>query len=180
MAINTRRTIDWLQVVYAALVITQMALLSLYDFDALPIAVAVTMGLATSLVGPLLSFVVSLHIFRHRHRSRALDIASIGVTYLFTCYSFAILYAVIAVQQGGAFNLPAGTPRLDIPSALYFSFVTITTTGFGDIAPLSGLARLATCCEIATGLLYQVFVFSVVAGIIGTAPADAAQTPRTS
>ena len=53
----------------------------------------------------------------------------------------------------------------------YFSVITITTTGFGDIAPLAGVARLVTCWEVVTGVLYQVFVFSLAAALI-TPPHD--------
>ena len=63
--------------------------------------------------------------------------------------------------------LPAGaTTPISLGTALYFSIVTITTTGFGDIAPLTGLARIATCAEIATGLAYQVFIFSLAASLL--------------
>jgi hypothetical protein len=53
--------------------------------------------------------------------------------------------------------------------ALYFSIVTITTTGFGDISPRSPLAKALVCTEILFGLAYAVLIFSVFAGLAGRA-----------
>jgi voltage-gated potassium channel Kch len=39
-------------------------------------------------------------------------------------------------------------------SHLYFSFVTLTTLGYGDIVPATPLARMLTVLEAATGVLY--------------------------
>ncbi len=38
--------------------------------------------------------------------------------------------------------------------AFYFSLVTLTTVGFGDITPVSRVARMLTAMEAMTGLLY--------------------------
>lgn len=37
---------------------------------------------------------------------------------------------------------------------LYFSFVTLTTLGYGDIVPATPLARILAVLEAATGVLY--------------------------
>jgi len=46
----------------------------------------------------------------------------------------------------------------------YFSFVTLTTLGYGDIAPVSGPARTACWLEAITG---QLFLATYVAGLVG-------------
>ncbi len=48
--------------------------------------------------------------------------------------------------------------------ALYFSFVTLTTLGFGDIAPISPLARTLVMLEAVTG---QLFLAVLVARLVG-------------
>jgi hypothetical protein len=79
---------------------------------------------------------------------------------------FALFFAS-ANQIGAAFDTPylngiAGVPN---PSdLLYFSVITLTTTGFGDITPASETARAITVVEALTGQLYLV---SVVAGVVG-------------
>ncbi len=37
---------------------------------------------------------------------------------------------------------------------MYFSGVTITTTGFGDIEPVTFIARMASLYESVTGVLF--------------------------
>jgi hypothetical protein len=37
---------------------------------------------------------------------------------------------------------------------LYFSLITLSTVGYGDIVPLSGTARIVTALEGVTGVLY--------------------------
>ena len=77
------------------------------------------------------------------------------------------MYVIISGADGRAFSVAQGlSSRLDFGTALYFSVITITTTGFGDIAPVAGVARLVTCWEVVTGLSYQVFVFSLAAALI--------------
>jgi Ion channel len=58
-----------------------------------------------------------------------------------------------------------GTSDPPTPSdLLYFSVITLTTVGFGDITPASTVARAVTVTEALTGQLYLV---SVVAGVVG-------------
>ncbi len=42
-------------------------------------------------------------------------------------------------------------------SLLYFSLVTLTTLGYGDIVPISPPARMLAAFEAATGVLYIAF-----------------------
>ena len=54
-----------------------------------------------------------------------------------------------------------------IPRAtfLYFSLVTLTTLGYGDIVPISPPARIFAAMEAATGVLYiAITVARLVAG----------------
>jgi hypothetical protein len=46
----------------------------------------------------------------------------------------------------------------------YFSFITITTTGYGDLTPGSQPARTAAIAEAVTG---QIFLVTVVARVVG-------------
>ncbi|MCV5959457.1 potassium channel family protein, partial [Escherichia coli] len=42
----------------------------------------------------------------------------------------------------------------------YFSFVTLTTLGYGDISPLTPLAQVVVYLEAITGVFYMAIVVS--------------------
>ena len=80
------------------------------------------------------------------------------VVYLLLGGIWALLYQVLALAIPQAFRLPEGLAGSD-PDALqrlltYFSFITLTTTGYGDIAPVHPVARLLTMFEALVGQLY--------------------------
>jgi hypothetical protein len=47
-----------------------------------------------------------------------------------------------------------GDPADRQTELLYFSLITLSTVGYGDIVPLSGAARIVTALEGVTGVLY--------------------------
>ncbi len=72
-------------------------------------------------------------------------------------------YAAVARLNPHAFTLPAvpGAPAtLDGFSAFYFSFITLCTVGYGDIAPVSKVARMLAVTEAITGLFYMAVMIS--------------------
>ena len=60
------------------------------------------------------------------------------------------------------FAIHAEPTRISFVDALYFSIATITTLGFGDIAPTSSLVRAITSLEVVSGLLMLLFGFSEI------------------
>ena len=50
-------------------------------------------------------------------------------------------------------------------NAFYFSFSTLTTVGFGDITPMSKVARTLAVMEAATGTLYLAILISRLVGM---------------
>jgi hypothetical protein len=73
--------------------------------------------------------------------------------YLLLGLIFAHAYSLVALARPGAFTGPimvADGPR----AFFYFSFVTLTTTGFGDVLPVHPVARALVSLEAVTGTLY--------------------------
>ena len=77
--------------------------------------------------------------------------------------SWSLAYSLIDVLQPGAFAYAhAGDTdawRLQGSGensgyALYYSFITLTTLGYGDIAPVSMTARMLATLEAITGQIY--------------------------
>jgi len=66
---------------------------------------------------------------------------------------WAAIFSLIETLQPGSFTC-GETGRLDLDDLIYFSFVTLTTTGYGDIAPLTDPARSLAILEAVMGQMY--------------------------
>jgi voltage-gated potassium channel len=76
---------------------------------------------------------------------------------------FACLYRIADLTaRTPQFALHASPARISFVDSLYYSVATITTLGFGDIAPSSFLARALTGMEVVTGILMLLFGFSEI------------------
>lgn len=87
----------------------------------------------------------------------------VTAAFMLAAFCFAVLYlAIVRLQGPGAFSAD-----LNLGEALYFSIVTMTTTGYGDIVPRSGWAKFVVSVQIIFGFLYTVLFFSIFAGLAG-------------
>jgi hypothetical protein len=96
-------------------------------------------------------------------KSVTLDTISAAIcAYLLMGVAFAYAFAVVELQNPGAFSAtlfqkPSSNiaPLMaSLHNFIYYSFVCLTTTGFGDIAPISGGARTLSVMESVFGQLY--------------------------
>ena len=69
------------------------------------------------------------------------------------------LYELIATLQPAAFRYDAGT-ALTRQVLLYYSFVTMTTVGYGDIVPVHPVARSLATLEALIGQLYPAILIA--------------------
>lgn len=85
-----------------------------------------------------------------------------------TCYSslvivFAALYSVIDHVSGGMnFRIDGKLRAIDFPESLYFSLMTLSTVGYGDISPASRAMRVVASGEIVCGILLLLFGFNEI------------------
>jgi len=86
----------------------------------------------------------------------------VTTAYLLAIFCFSVLYVYLVRRDDAAFS-----EVLNLGDAVYFSVVTMTTTGYGDISPKSGLARVLVCVQILFGFFYNVLFFSIFAGLAG-------------
>lgn len=88
--------------------------------------------------------------------------------YLILGLTWALAYSTVGILDPNAFSMPAGQVMAmytDDPSgALYFSYVTLTTLGYGDITPVSESARSLAFMEAILG---QIFLVVLVARLVG-------------
>ena len=77
--------------------------------------------------------------------------------YLLVGLTFAYLYALLHQFIPAAFNLAVRPDLADIgqmESFTYFSFITLTTLGYGDITPVHPAARMCVAVQALFGQLY--------------------------
>ena len=85
--------------------------------------------------------------------------------YLLLGVIWAMLYTLINLASPGSFGGFSPTKDLGWDSEwLYFSFVTMTTLGYGDILPISATARGLAYMQAVVG---QFYIAVLVAGLVG-------------
>ena len=85
--------------------------------------------------------------------------------YLLLGFTWTFIYAIIDSYLPGSFtNIPPDSvdPRYRFT---YFSFVTLTTLGYGDITPINAIAQSWTVLEAIIGQIYLVVIISGLVGI---------------
>jgi hypothetical protein len=113
------------------------------------------------IIGALVMFIfVVAHLLRFVLRAPSVTTevlcASISA-YLMLGMIWTLAYWLVdRLTPGGAFsfNTNAGEHSINGFTGFYFSFVTLSTVGYGDITPVSRLARWLAAMEAMTGLLY--------------------------
>lgn len=86
--------------------------------------------------------------------------------YLLLGLAFANLYVAMEIWDPGTFT---GIEGSDVQSDLvYFSFVTLTTVGFGDITAVSDAARSLVVSEALLGQIVLVTFVARIVGLMGT------------
>jgi hypothetical protein len=86
--------------------------------------------------------------------------------YLFVGLAFATVYALAAAVDLGP--LFAGVGDGTGAERVYFSFITLTTTGYGDLVPAADLTRMIAVTEALIGQIYLVTVVAVLVSNVGS------------
>ena len=120
-----------------------------------------------------MAFVAPVAIARRlvSHRVVALStLVGAVCLYLLIGVFFAYVYAAVNGSAPIRFfvQLPDPTPG----DFLYFSFVALTTLGFGDLSPATALGRTLTVTEALAGQLYLVSTIALVVANLGRSRAD--------
>jgi len=86
--------------------------------------------------------------------------------YLLMGLIWALLYLFIAQTIPDAFNgLEQRVWYDNFANVAYFSFVTLTTLGYGDISPLVPVARFLVYMEAIVGVFYMAILVASIIGI---------------
>jgi hypothetical protein len=97
------------------------------------------------------------------------ELFAAGVAFLLLALAWSCAYWVLEAIAPGSFALAHPTRPGD-PSwfeLYYLSATTLSTTGFGDVLPVTSAARAAVILEELAGVLYVALVISRLAGFAG-------------
>lgn len=141
-------------------------LLTLFDLGVIEPQLRSVLGNFSSIL--FLAYVCR-HIFSYLFNAR--KVAS-NVIYAALClymilgFIWAFIYSTLDIFSPGSVGVEPSTQAVmsRFSEMLYFSFVTITTLGYGDISPVSQLARSVAVIQ---GIIGQVYLAVVVARLVG-------------
>jgi Ion channel len=109
--------------------------------------------------------VTAAGLFSHLRNSRFIARAQLYTAvniYLLLGLLWTTLYLAIDSFSPGSIKMGSQADRQT--ELLYFSLVTLSTVGYGDIVPLSGIARIVTALEGVTGVLYIAITVALLVG----------------
>jgi hypothetical protein len=169
----------WLSFLVIVLAVASLALVWAEEFRPVEGLAILTNGISLIYLGILLALVIA-QVFQdgpvtaHRIRGAIVIYLLLGVMWAFT-------YQMVALTIPHSFRLPEGMTAGD-PDALrreltYFSVVTLTTTGYGDITAVHPVARTLVMLEALVGQLYPAIV---LAWLVSLAIMHQKEKPRKS
>ncbi len=104
--------------------------------------------------------VVLSRILRHRQVTMETLLGAISIYILL---GLVFSYSDYAVQLVGGSSFFAQSGTHSAPDFVYYSYITMTTVGYGDLTPAQGLPRTMAVLEALTG---QVFLVVLVARLV--------------
>lgn len=116
--------------------------------------------LAGSMLYVLAPLSIVVDLGRRRHIDRELMMGALA-TYLMLGMAFAFAYRCLAAFQPAPFFGEHGDGTL--ADSLFYSFVTLTTTGYGDLVPAGNPGRTLAVLEALVG---QLFLVTAVAKVV--------------
>ena len=120
-------------------------------------------GLFSALFLAYVAVVILNYLFREKKVAPDVIYGAICV-YLLIGLVWATGYSFLEIYDPGAFEL-GKIPVADPSRFVYYSYVTMTTLGYGDITPLSSPAQFLSVLEAITGQLYLAVIIARLMGL---------------
>jgi len=117
-----------------------------------------------ALTAALLYLIAPLSIIRHLVSRRVIDVETLlgaVASYLLVGMCFAYLYRALGIIQDAAFF--GGQGQGTFPQDLFFSFTTLTTTGYENLVPAANPGQSLAVLEMLIG---QFFLLTAVSKVV--------------
>jgi hypothetical protein len=111
---------------------------------------------------------MSMYMLRDTHASVD-ELYAAAAAFMLLALAWAMAYWCIEYLDPAAFSIvyPSHADRGTWFEFFYFSMTTLSTTGFGDVAPATSGARAAVILEQFVGVMYVALVIARLAGLAG-------------
>jgi len=163
-ALRVQRMMFWIAGLLALLMVHAVVVDRLGEHWLRPVtfaAIAVFMGVVTV---SLLRYVLDWHPISTDKVFGAVS------AYVLIAFTFASLYGLLQMVETHSFHVAFAMGPDDYlgwADMVYFSFTVLTSTGFGEITPASGLARSLIVVEQVIGVMYVAFLIARLANLYG-------------
>lgn len=141
--------------------IVLLALQAMYDMPRLlPASLALEAVFYFYAAGSLIAYMLA------DRRATTDELFAAGATFTLLAWGFAYLFLLIQAVQPAAFTgaVDAGSPRT-WTELMYLSFALLSSTGIGDVIPISPQARAVAALEMFVGVMYLAAVVSRLIGL---------------
>lgn len=108
--------------------------------------------------------IIVVHVFRGEEVTTN-KIAGAICVYLLIGLTWGIVFALIEEFQPGSFMIGHSRMEAKVPQMMYYSFVNLTTLGYGDITPVAPYARTLSVLEAIIGQMYLVVLVARLVGL---------------
>lgn len=153
---------------------------------AAPFVIGATLGLVTDTgaYGPTLfvipfflyvTYIVLKHVLSREEVTLDTILGAVS-GYILIAITFAAVYSFMEQLTPGTFYVNVDlipTDRLTASELTYFSIVTMTTLGYGDIVPVSSTARTIASLEALIGVFYLATLIARLVGAYRSLPSSA-------
>jgi len=127
-----------------------------------PATLLVTAAFMGSVTAALLYYVLD------RHPITTDKVFGAVAAYVLIAFTFSCLFGLLQQIQPHAFHastVHAPSEHLDWATLMYFSFTVLTSTGFGEITPVTKMARALIVIEQVLGVMYVAFLIARLANL---------------
>ena len=104
-----------------------------------------------------------IQIIRQKEVNTKLILETIN-GYLLIGIIFTFLNLIISVYNPSAISFTEDNTMLEMGSLIYFSFISMTSIGYGEIVPISSIARSTSVMSAIIGQMYLAIIMAFIIG----------------
>jgi hypothetical protein len=115
-----------------------------------------------------LTFTFAMLMFYYMLVSRTLsfsDLSNAISIYFLLGIGYGFVYSFAEILHPGSFVFNNSTEGEASSDLIYFSFVTLTTAGFGDITPVNKFVKTIVILEMVNGVMYVAITIGKLVGL---------------